>query len=127
MSLRIKNLDLEIKKIKFKINSNHSFYINRFIIVAEEELNKYGGLVGKIKEVFLPVKQEKFTVLRSPHVDKKARDQFERTTHKRLLKVSFLTTDYNWKEDQLRLRRLIESANVGLLIVEHATVFSNNK
>lgn len=35
----------------------------------------------------LPVKKERFTVLRSPHVDKKSREQFEIRTHKRLLDI----------------------------------------
>lgn len=35
----------------------------------------------------LPTRIEKFTVLRSPHVDKKSREQFERRTHKRLLDI----------------------------------------
>ncbi|OYV73247.1 MAG: hypothetical protein B7Z70_13610 [Acidithiobacillus ferrivorans] len=35
----------------------------------------------------LPTKIERFTVLRSPHVDKNARDQFEQRTHKRLLDI----------------------------------------
>ncbi len=33
----------------------------------------------------LPTRIERYTVLRSPHVDKKAREQFEIRTHKRLL------------------------------------------
>jgi small subunit ribosomal protein S10 len=35
----------------------------------------------------LPTRFEKFTVNRSPHVDKKSRDQFEVRTHKRLLDI----------------------------------------
>ena len=35
----------------------------------------------------LPVKIERWTVLRSPHVDKKSREQFEMRTHKRLLDI----------------------------------------
>jgi len=35
----------------------------------------------------LPTKINKFTVLRSPHVDKKSREQFEIRTHKRLLDI----------------------------------------
>jgi len=35
----------------------------------------------------LPVKIEKFTVNRSPHVDKKSMEQFEIRTHKRLLDI----------------------------------------
>ena len=36
----------------------------------------------------LPVKTERWTVLRSPHVDKKSREQFELRTHKRLLDIN---------------------------------------
>ena len=35
----------------------------------------------------LPTRIEKFTVLRSPHIDKKLREQFEIRTHKRLLDI----------------------------------------
>jgi small subunit ribosomal protein S10 len=35
----------------------------------------------------LPNKIERFTVLRSPHIDKKSREQFELKTHKRLLDI----------------------------------------
>ncbi|PWE16556.1 30S ribosomal protein S10 [Marinicauda salina] len=35
----------------------------------------------------LPTRIEKFTVLRSPHIDKKAREQFEIRTHKRMLDI----------------------------------------
>ena len=40
----------------------------------------------------LPTRIEKFTVLRSPHIDKKSREQFEIRTHKRLLYISEPTT-----------------------------------
>ena len=35
----------------------------------------------------LPTDIEKFTVNRSPHIDKKSREQFEIRTHKRLLDI----------------------------------------
>ena len=35
----------------------------------------------------LPTRIERFTVLRSPHIDKKSREQFEVRTHKRLLDI----------------------------------------
>ncbi len=35
----------------------------------------------------LPTRIERFTVLRSPHVDKKSREQFEIRTHKRVLDI----------------------------------------
>ena len=35
----------------------------------------------------LPHKKRCFTVLRTPHIDKKSREQFELTTHKRILDI----------------------------------------
>ena len=35
----------------------------------------------------LPTKIQRWTVLRSPHVDKKSREQFELKTHKRLIDI----------------------------------------
>jgi small subunit ribosomal protein S10 len=50
----------------------------------------------------LPTRIEKFTVNRSPHVDKKSREQFEMRTHKRLIdiiEVTPQTTDALMKLD----------------------------
>ncbi len=41
-------------------------------------------IVGPIP---LPTKKSVYTVLRSPHVDKKSREQFERRIHKRLIDI----------------------------------------
>jgi small subunit ribosomal protein S10 len=35
----------------------------------------------------LPTKKDKFTVLKSPHVNKKARDQYQLCTYKRLVDI----------------------------------------
>ena len=35
----------------------------------------------------LPTNMKRFNVLRSPHIDKKSREQFEMRTHKRLLDI----------------------------------------
>ncbi len=35
----------------------------------------------------LPTRVERFTVLSSPHIDKKAREQFEMRTHKRVIDI----------------------------------------
>jgi small subunit ribosomal protein S10 len=35
----------------------------------------------------LPTRIERYTVLRSPHVDKKSREQFEMRTHKRVIDI----------------------------------------
>ena len=36
----------------------------------------------------LPTRREIYTVLRSPHIDKKSREQFEIRTHKRLVDIT---------------------------------------
>lgn len=41
-------------------------------------------IVGPIP---LPTKISRYTVLKSPHVDKKSREQFEMRTHKRLMDI----------------------------------------
>jgi small subunit ribosomal protein S10 len=41
----------------------------------------------------LPTRINKWTVLRSPHVNKKAREQFEMRTHKRLIDIIDPTPD----------------------------------
>jgi len=35
----------------------------------------------------LPTRVERYTVLRSPHIDKKSREQFELRTHRRLIDI----------------------------------------
>ena len=36
----------------------------------------------------LPTRKERFTVIRSPHIDKASREQFEIRTHKRVLDIT---------------------------------------
>jgi len=50
-----------------------------------ETVKKTGASING--PVPLPTKCEIFTVLRSPHVDKKSREQFQLKTHKRLLDI----------------------------------------
>jgi len=41
----------------------------------------------------LPTRVERYTVLRSPHIDKKSREQFEIRTHKRLILIADTTNE----------------------------------
>lgn len=43
--------------------------------------------------IALPTHKEVYTVLRSPHIDKKSREQFSLATHKRLLDIVDWTSD----------------------------------
>ncbi len=51
-----------------------------------ETAKKTGAKV--VGPVPLPTKIERYTVLRSPHVDKKSREQFEILTHKRIIDIA---------------------------------------
>lgn len=55
--------------------------------VAEivQTVRRTGGRVAG--PIPLPTKIERYTVNRSPHVDKKSREQFEIRTHKRLIDI----------------------------------------
>ena len=52
--------------------------------IVETARQSGAKVVGPIP---LPTKIAKYTVLRSPHVDKKSREQFEIRTHKRLIDI----------------------------------------
>ena len=55
---------------------------------TEEIVNTAKRTGAQIKgPIPLPTKKEIFTVLRSPHIDKKSREQFETRTHKRLIDI----------------------------------------
>ena len=55
----------------------------------------------------LPTRIERYTVLRSPHIDKKSREQFELRTHKRLIDIH----DANARTAEV-LNRLVVPAGV---------------
>jgi small subunit ribosomal protein S10 len=55
-----------------------------------QTVQKSGAMVSG--PIPLPTRINKYTVLRSPHVNKKSREQFEMRTHKRLIDIIEPTT-----------------------------------
>ncbi len=55
--------------------------VNEIVHTAKETGARVAGPIP------LPTEVNRFTVLRSPHVDKKSREQFEMRTHKRLIDI----------------------------------------
>jgi small subunit ribosomal protein S10 len=102
-------------ELSIQIKSFHPFYINRFVMLSQEEAKKF--YVINVKNIFLPRKTERFTVLRSPHVDKKARDQFERVTHKRLLHIILPYKGQKSMENIHQLVSLFQKIGVGVSLV----------
>jgi len=64
-------------------------YDFRLLDQSTEEIVETARRTGAkvVGPVPLPTRIEKYTVLKSPHVDKKSREQFETRTHKRLLDI----------------------------------------
>ena len=64
-------------------------YDNKILDISTQEIVNIAKRPGaQIKgPIPLPTRIEKFTVLRSPHINKKSREQFETRTHKRLIDI----------------------------------------
>ena len=64
-------------------------YDHRVLDTSAKEILETATRTGAdvVGPIPLPTRIEKFTVLRSPHIDKKSREQFEIRTHKRLMDI----------------------------------------
>ncbi len=74
-----------LQKIRIKLIA----YDHRLLDLSAQEIVETAKRTGAdiVGPVPLPTKREIFTVLRSPHVDKKSREQFQIKTHKRILDI----------------------------------------
>ncbi|HEU63810.1 MAG: 30S ribosomal protein S10 [Candidatus Anoxychlamydiales bacterium] len=83
------------KQPKNKIRIRLKAYDQRLLDRATKDIVDTAKRTGArvVGPIPLPTKKEIFTVLRSPHVDKKSREQFESRTHLRLLDILNPTPD----------------------------------
>ncbi len=73
------------QKIRIRLKAYDHRLLDQSTREIVDTAKKTGArVVGPIP---LPTMIEKYCVLRSPHVDKKSREQFEMRTHKRLLDI----------------------------------------
>lgn len=70
-------------KIRIRLKGYDQRLLDRATLDIVETAKRTGAQV--IGPIPLPTLLQKYTVLRSPNVDKKSREQFETRTHKRLL------------------------------------------
>lgn len=73
------------QKIRIRLKAYDSRILDQSVIEIVETAKRTGATVSG--PVPLPTKISRFTVLRSPHVDKKSREQFEMRLHKRLIDI----------------------------------------
>jgi len=73
------------QKIRLKLKSFEANLLDSSVKDIVDTINKTGAKVkGPIP---LPTCISRYTVLRSPHINKKSREQFEIRTHKRLIDI----------------------------------------
>ena len=73
------------QKIKIKLKAFDHRILDQSVIEIVNTAQRTGARVAG--PIPLPTVKNRWTVLRSPHVDKKSREQFEIRTHKRLLEI----------------------------------------
>ncbi len=73
------------QKIRIKLRS----YDHNLVDKSAEKIVKSVKITGAVVSgpIPLPTEKKKYTVLRSPHVNKKAREQFQMCSYKRLIDI----------------------------------------
>lgn len=78
------------QKIRIKLKANEHQLVDKSAERIITALKPTGTKVtGPIP---LPTKKERFTVMRSPHVNKKSREKFQLSTYKRLIDIAMSST-----------------------------------
>ena len=73
------------QKIRIKLKSYDHILIDKSTEKIIKTVRSTGAVVSG--PIPLPTRRTVYTVLRSPHVDKKSREQFETRIHKRLIDI----------------------------------------
>ncbi len=74
-----------VQKIKIKLRAYEYKMLDDSVARIIETAKRTGSTISG--PILLPTKIKRYTVLRSPHVDKKSREQFEMRIHKRLIEI----------------------------------------
>ena len=73
------------QKIRIKLKSFDHTLVDKSAEKIVRAVKATGAVVSG--PIPLPTEKERYTVLKSPHVNKKARDQFQLSTYKRLVDI----------------------------------------
>ena len=73
------------QKIRIRLRAYDHRMLDDSLTKIVETVRRSGASIAG--PVLLPTQIRKYTVLRSPHTDKKSRDQFETRVHKRLVDI----------------------------------------
>ena len=76
---------MDMQKIRIRLKAYDHYSLDKSTKeIARTVIRTGAKIVGPVP---LPTKRTVYTVLRSPHVDKKSREQFETRVHKRLIDI----------------------------------------
>jgi small subunit ribosomal protein S10 len=75
----------QVPKIRIKLKAYDHRLLDQSTAEIVETVRRTGAKISG--PIPLPTKRELYTVLRSPVIDKKSREQFQLTTHKRLIDI----------------------------------------
>ena len=76
---------MNVQKIRIRLKAYDHYALDKSTKeIARTVIRTGARIVGPVP---LPTKRTVYTVLRSPHVDKKSREQFETRVHKRLIEI----------------------------------------
>ncbi len=73
------------QKIRIRLKAYDHRILDQSAVLIVEAAERTGAAVAG--PVPLPTEIKKFCVIRSPHIDKDSREQFEMRTHKRLIDI----------------------------------------
>lgn len=73
------------KKIRIRLKAYDHKALDQSAVKIVETAEKTGAMVSG--PIPLPTEINRYTILRSPHVNKDSREQFEMRTHKRLIDI----------------------------------------
>ncbi|MEZ4750187.1 MAG: 30S ribosomal protein S10 [Bdellovibrionota bacterium] len=76
---------MQSQKIRIRLKAFDYKLLDQSVAEIVETAKRTGAKVAG--PIPLPTRINRYTVLRSPHVDKKSREQFEIRTHKRLIDI----------------------------------------
>jgi small subunit ribosomal protein S10 len=80
-----------MEKIRLKLKAYDHRVLDRSVAAIIEAVKRTGAEIrGPIP---MPTKIKRYTVLKSPHVNKKSREQFEMRIHARMIDIVSATTD----------------------------------
>ncbi len=78
------------QKIRIRLQAYEARILDQSVNEILETARRTGSMIAG--PIPLPTRIERYTVNRSPHVDKKSMDQFESRTHKRVMDIINPTT-----------------------------------